>query len=92
MIQCAWLLRAMAEITGHKAGKVFHKIVNAHIYEDQIEGIKEQITRTPYRSPILEISPEIGSLNYLENNLDISRDHNLVNYMHQEPIKFPFTV
>lgn len=91
MIQCAWLLRVMAEITGHKAGKVFHKIVNAHIYEDQIEGIKEQITREPYDSPTLEMSPEIGSLEYLEKHLDISRDHNLVGYKYHEPIKFPFT-
>ena len=35
-IQVFTLLALMAQITGHKAGKAYHKIVNAHIYEDSV--------------------------------------------------------
>ncbi len=91
MIQTAFLLRIMAEITGNVAGKVYHKIVNAHIYDDQIQGIEEQIKRTPYLSPVLEINPEVGSLHYLENKFSIESDLNLVGYEHHPGIKFAFT-
>ena len=35
-IQCYVLLALMAQITGHKCGKAYHKIVNVHIYENQL--------------------------------------------------------
>lgn len=92
MIQTAWLLRIMAEITAKKPGKVFHKIVNAHIYEDQIDGIEEQLKRKPYESPILNINPLVGSLRDVETWLSVDFDHNLMNYRHHPAIKFPFTV
>jgi thymidylate synthase len=91
MIQTAFLLRIMAEITGNVAGKVFHKIVNAHIYEDQLSGILEQIERVPYPAPTLEINPEVNSLEYLEYKFSIASDLNLVGYEHHPPIKFAFT-
>jgi thymidylate synthase len=91
MIQTAFLLRIMAEITGNVAGKVYHKIVNAHIYDDQIQGIEEQVKRTPYPSPVLEINPEVGSLEYLEKQFSIESDLNLVGYEHHPGIKFAFT-
>ncbi|WP_418138367.1 thymidylate synthase [Marinomonas sp. RS-M-Aa-14] len=37
MVQVYVLLAIVAQITGKKPGKAFHKIVNAHIYEDQLE-------------------------------------------------------
>jgi thymidylate synthase len=41
------MLKVFAHITGLKAGKVVHEITNPHIYESHIEGIKEQLSRTP---------------------------------------------
>jgi thymidylate synthase len=92
MIQAAWLLRIMAEITHLQPGKVYHKIVNAHIYENQIEGIREQLKREPYESPILNINPLVGSLGDVETWLSVKGDHDLLNYKHHPAIKFPFTV
>lgn len=39
-IQCFVLLALIAQITGHKPGKVYHKIVNAHIYENQLSTMR----------------------------------------------------
>lgn len=46
-LQCFFLLGLVAHITGLKAGKVKHNIINCHIYESHIEGIIEQLDRQP---------------------------------------------
>lgn len=46
-IQCYFLLNFMAKITGHKVGNVTHNLINVHIYEEHIDGMKEQLARTP---------------------------------------------
>ena len=57
----------MAQITGNKPGKAYHKIVNAHIYEDQLELMRDvQLKREPFPSPQLEINPDIKTLEDLE--------------------------
>ncbi|MCA3903824.1 thymidylate synthase [Vibrio vulnificus] len=90
-IQVAWLLQITAQITGLTAGKAFHKIVNAHIYEDQVELMKEQIKRKPYAAPKLIINPNIKSLEDLETWVTVD-DFEVVGYQHHEPIKYPFSV
>ncbi len=91
-IQVAWLLMIMAQITGLKAGKAFHKIVNAHIYEDQLETLqKQQLHREPYDLPVLKINPDIKSLHDLETWVTLD-DFELVGYKHWPAIKFPFSV
>ena len=90
-IQCAWFLMVMAQITGLKAGTVFHKMINVHIYEDQMEALLPQLEREPLPSPTLIINPAIKTLEDLEG-MDVKRDHTLVGYKHHEPIKFAFSV
>lgn len=90
-VQCYTLLALMAQLTGHKAGKAYHKIVNAHIYENQIEGIQEQVKRKPYSSPSLKINPEIKRLADIEEWVTPA-DFTLEGYESHPPIKFPFTV
>jgi thymidylate synthase len=91
MPQTVVLLRLMAQITGLKAGKVFHKMINCHIYEDQIDLMKMQLEREPYDAPKLLINPEIKTLKDIETWVSTS-DFELVDYKHHEPIKFPFSV
>ena len=51
-LQVTWLLMIIAKITGLKPAKAFHKIVNAHIYEDQLETLRDvQLVREPYPLP-----------------------------------------
>lgn len=91
-IQVFTLLALMAQITGHKAGKAYHKIVNAHIYEDQLALMRDvQLKREPYPSPRLVINPEIQSLDDLETWVTMD-DFNVEDYQHHEPIQYPFSV
>lgn len=91
-IQVAWLLQIMARITGLKAGKAFHKIVNAHIYEDQLEIMKtEQLSRTPYRLPKLVMNERIQTLEDLETWVTLD-DFDLFDYNCHSAIKYPFSV
>jgi len=91
MVQTVFLLRIVAQITGHKAGKVFHKLVNCHIYEDQIELMKEQVKREPFDEPELFICSRINTLEDLETWVTL--DEFTVNgYEHHEAIKYPFSV
>lgn len=92
MIQTVWLLRITAQITGHEAGSVYHKMVNCHLYEDQINLMQNvQLTRTPFSEPSLIISPKIKTLNDLETWVTMD-DFDVFNYKHHDPIKYPFSV
>jgi len=91
-VQVAWLLMIMAQITGLKPAKAFHKIVNAHIYEDQLELLKEvQLNREPLALPTLKINPDIKSLEDLETWVTLE-DFELVGYEHHPAIKYAFSV
>ena len=67
MVQVYVLLAVIAQITGNKAGQAYHKIVNAHIYEDQLELMRDvQLKREPKTAPTFHMNPEIKSLEDLE--------------------------
>ena len=91
-VQVGWLLMIMARITGKKAAKAYHKIVNAHIYEDQLDQVKNiQLTRKPYPLPTLKINPDIKSLDDLETWVTLD-DFELEGYQHHPPIHYAFSV
>lgn len=91
-IQVFTLLALMARITGHKAGTAYHKIVNAHIYEDQLELMRDvQLQREPFASPSLIINPDIKSLKDLETWVTMD-DFEVQGYQHHDPIQYPFSV
>jgi thymidylate synthase len=92
MVQVYFLLAIMAQITGKKPGKAYHKIVNAHIYEDQLTLMRDvQLKREPYDSPQLNINPDIKTLEDLETWVTVD-DFELENYQCHEPIAYPFSV
>jgi thymidylate synthase len=91
-IQVFTLLALIAQITGHKAGIAYHKIVNAHIYEDQLELMRDvQLIRKPFGLPQLIINPDIKSLNDLETWVTLD-DFSVLGYQHHDPIAYPFSV
>ncbi len=91
-IQVFALLKIMAQITGLKAGKAYHKIVNAHIYEDQLELMRDvQLQREPLASPQLRINPKIKTFEDLETWVTLD-DFEVVGYEHHEAINYPFSV
>ena len=60
MTQYAVLVHLIAQVTGYKPGLFTHVINNAHIYENQVEGMKEQLSRGEAPdAPKLWLNPEI---------------------------------
>ena len=91
-VQVGWLLMIMARITGLKPAKAFHKIVNVHVYEDQLEILRGvQLKREPFPLPTLKINPDIRTLEDLETWVTTD-DFELVDYRHHPAISFPFSV
>ena len=92
MVQVYFLLAIVTQITGHKAGKAYHKIVNGHIYEDQLELMKDvQLKREPLKAPVFKINPKITSLEDLETWVTMD-DFEVIGYESHEAIKYPFSV
>ncbi|WP_392340781.1 thymidylate synthase [Moritella marina] len=92
MVQVHVLLALVAQITGHKAGQAYHKIVNAHIYEDQLELMRDvQLKRAPLPLPKLHINPKIKTLEDLETWVTMA-DFEVTDYQHHDAIKYPFSV
>lgn len=87
-----WLfLRLMAQITGLKPGLVFHRFVNAHIYEDQLPLVPEQLDRPLLAEPTIDINPEIKTLEDIETWATVNDFK--VNYPeYHPPIEYPFSV
>ena len=92
MVQVYFLLAIMAQITGHKPGQAFHKIVNAHIYEDQLALMRDlQLPREPLPLPTFKINPDIKTLEDLETWVSVD-DFVVEGYEHHEAIQYPFAV
>lgn len=92
MVQVHFFLAIMAQITGNKAGKAYHKIINAHIYEPQLELMKNvQMKRMPLDPPTFHINPDIKSLEDLETWVTLD-DFWVEGYKHHDEIKYPFAV
>ncbi len=89
-----FLLDLMARITGNKPDKVYHKLVNVHVYDDQVEALEEQLSREPLDTG--EVSLKIPK--WIECMEDVmcddthARDYfSLDNYKHHGKIIFPFS-
>lgn len=92
MVQVYFLLALVAQITGKKPGKAYHKLVNAHIYEDQLALMRDvQLKRTPYPSPKFIINPDIKTLEDVETWVTVD-DFSVEGYESHPPIKYPFSV
>lgn len=91
-IQVFFFLRIIAQITANKAGEAYHKIVNAHIYEDQLELMRDvQLKRKPFNSPQLHVNPDIKTLEDLETWVTLD-DFKVTDYQYHEAIRYPFSV
>lgn len=91
-IQVFTLLKLMAQITGKRPAAAYHKIVNAHIYEDQLELMRDvQLKRAPHAPPQLHINPDIQTLEDIETWVTLD-DFEVSGYKHHDPITYPFSV
>ena len=91
-IQVFTLLALVAQITGKTPGLAYHKIVNAHIYEDQLDLMRSvQLKRDPFPPPQLHINPDIKTLQDLETWVTLA-DFAVEGYQHHDAIAYPFSV
>jgi thymidylate synthase len=58
----ALLLMMMAQVTDLKPGDLIHTLGDAHIYNNHIEQVKLQLTRTPRQLPVMHINPDVKSI------------------------------
>lgn len=90
--QYAVLLNLIAHCTGLKPGKLEWSIKDAHIYVNQIDGIKEQIRRFDtdgdLPAPTLWINPDVRDFFAIDSSRDIV-DIKIENYEHMGKISFP---
>lgn len=92
--QYAVLLNMLAKTCNLKLGTLDWSIKDAHIYVNQIDGIKEQIRRMDelgdYNAPELWLNPGVNDF-FDYDNLRDCNDVKVLNYKHHGKIKFPIS-
>lgn len=90
--QYAVLLYMLARTAGLAPGTLDWSIKDAHIYVNQVDGIKEQISRFDknghYPAPKLWLNPAVHDFFEFDNSRDC-KDVKLENYKHMGKISFP---
>lgn len=98
VVQYSVLCCLIAHVIGVKPGQLTFITNDAHIYENQIDGIKEQIARYDEaikngalpKAPKLWINPEIKDFYAFDNSREL-KDIKLENYKNLGVIKMPVT-
>ena len=89
--QYSVLLAMIAQVCNLMPGTIDYSIKDAHIYVNQIDGIKEQIKRFDElgdkEAPTLWLNPEIKDFYEFDNSKEL-KDIKIENYEHLGPIKF----
>ena len=89
--QYSVLLAMIAQVCNLMPGTIDYSIKDAHIYVNQIDGIKEQIKRFDElgdkEAPSLWLNPEIKDFYEFDNSKEL-KDIKVENYEHLGPIKF----
>ena len=92
--QYAVLLNMLAKVTNLTPGTLDWSIKDAHIYVNQIDGIKQQILRgdtlEDLKAPELWLNPEVTDFFEYDNSKEC-KDVKVLNYKHHGKIKFPLT-
>ena len=90
--QYATLLSLIAHCTGLKVGTLDWSIKDAHIYVNQVDGIKEQIERFDTKgdlpAPTLWINPDVTDFFKIDNSREL-KDIKIIGYEHMGKISFP---
>ncbi len=78
----ALLTQLVAHVTGTLPGEFVHTFGDAHVYENHLEQVREQLRREPLPLPRLELDPGITSLDTLRAD-----QIRLVNYRSHPPLR-----
>ena len=90
--QYATLLMMIAQVTNLEPGTLNWSIKDAHIYVNQIDGIKEQIKRYDelgdFKAPKVWLNPDIKNFYEFDNSKEC-KDIKVLEYQNHGPIRFP---
>tara|TARA_B100001094_G_scaffold188696_2_gene182953 strand:- start:313 stop:1812 length:1500 start_codon:yes stop_codon:yes gene_type:complete len=78
----SFLLSIIGKLTNYIPRYLIHVIGDAHIYENHIQPIQEQLLRVPTYSPLLDIINDIQDIDNI-----IEEDFNILNYNFYPTIK-----
>lgn len=84
----ALLTHMVARATNLGVGDLVMSLGDAHIYQNHVEGVKEQLERTPKDFPKLVLRPNIGVMPWEYTSDDIQ----IENYKYDPKIKFKMAV
>jgi len=82
----ALLTMIIAKLTNTVPGEFIWSGKDVHIYENQLEGVKEQLTRMCLPLPTMKITGDWNSIDDIK-----FEDFNLVGYQHHPAIKYPLS-
>lgn len=86
MIQYAALLLMVCQVTGYPPRNYIHSFSDAHMYENQIESVRELVTRQARPFPIMRLNPEVKNL------FDFRIEHfSLDEYSPHPAMKIPYS-
>lgn len=58
----ALLTMMVAQVTGLKPGEFIHTLGDAHIYLNHIDQVKLQLTREPFKPPVMRVNPSVKEI------------------------------
>lgn len=77
----------IAQVCGYAVGEFVHVLGDAHIYLNHLDQVREQLSRTPYKSPTLWINPEVKDITKFT-----MKDFRLDDYQNHPAIQAPMAV
>jgi thymidylate synthase len=83
----ALLTMMVAQVVGLEVGDFVHTLGDAHLYNNHLEQVDEQLSRTPYALPTMKLNPQIS--NIFDFTYD---DFELLDYQAHPHIKAPISI
>ena len=81
------LTMMIAQVTGLQPGEFVHTLGDAHLYSNHLEQAREQLTRTPFPLPRMQLSPAVNDLFSFR-----FEDFELIDYQSHAHIAAPIAV
>jgi dihydrofolate reductase/thymidylate synthase len=90
ILHISLLTHILAKMLGYTAGDFIFQSSNTHVYKNHIKDAMEQINRTPYKFPTIQIKKDIKTIKDIESLT--YEDFDLKDYVCHPPIKYEMAI